>query len=450
MPEIITMKLLITKTKALAVSIALSAVWGLVCPMVNGQLIPPAGGGSGIVSSANAENMGLIFDVEDGFVSLFNGQDLDGWDQKNGTAVYEVKDGTILGTTVVGSPNSFLCSEKEYSDFDLRFEVKVDVGLNSGVQIRSLSKPGYQKGRVHGPQVEIESDPGEAGYIYSEATGRGWVSPTRVQRNVFKNDDWNRYRVLADGSRIQVWINGHMIEDLEMPAVESTQGFFGLQVHSIPKNKGPFKVQWQNIRIKELDGSETRTIEAINGTPVVDGKIDDAWKNVPRLITDRKVEDLFELEAGQTPSTAWVKCMWDDGHLYCLAEVTDSKINGEAENEWDRDGVEFFVDGNMARSSQYDFDDAQYRTEPSGNNSAGPSSNLENYQSAVTKTETGYIVEACFKLDTSKGKEIGFDVQVNNDPGDGRRRSTMKWNDSTNEAHRDASVFGTLEMVEKK
>ena len=75
-------------------------------------------------------------------VSLFDGKTLDGWTQLNGTATYEVKNGTIVGTTKDGSPNSFLCSDKMYGDFILQFEVKCDTGLNSGVQIRSLQKPG--------------------------------------------------------------------------------------------------------------------------------------------------------------------------------------------------------------------------------------------------------------------------------------------------------------------
>ena len=74
--------------------------------------------------------------------SLFDGKSLTGWSQKNGTATYVAKDGTILGTTAKGSPNSFLCSDKEYGDFELQFEVKVDDALNSGVQIRSHTKGG--------------------------------------------------------------------------------------------------------------------------------------------------------------------------------------------------------------------------------------------------------------------------------------------------------------------
>ena len=75
------------------------------------------------------------------WVSMFDGESLDGWTQINGTAKYEVQEGVIVGTTVEGSPNSFLCTAKPYSDFELEFEVKVDSRLNSGVQIRSNSFP---------------------------------------------------------------------------------------------------------------------------------------------------------------------------------------------------------------------------------------------------------------------------------------------------------------------
>ena len=75
-----------------------------------------------------------------GWKDLFNGKDLAGFTQRNGTATYEVVDGTILGTTVKGSPNSFLCTDKKYGDFELTFEVKCHSRLNSGVQIRSKTK----------------------------------------------------------------------------------------------------------------------------------------------------------------------------------------------------------------------------------------------------------------------------------------------------------------------
>jgi len=77
----------------------------------------------------------------DTWTSLFDGKTLAGWVQKNGTATYEVKDGAILGTTAKKSPNSFLCSDKDYGDFELEFEVFLyNNELNSGVQIRSQTK----------------------------------------------------------------------------------------------------------------------------------------------------------------------------------------------------------------------------------------------------------------------------------------------------------------------
>ena len=120
------------------------------------------------------------------WVELFNGKDLTGWTQRNGSATYEVKDGAIVGTTADGSPNSFLCTDKNYGDFELTFEVKVHDRLNSGCQIRSQTKGDDPiKGRVNGPQVEIEASGAkgaESGYIYGEAAG-GWpnrsTQPTR-------------------------------------------------------------------------------------------------------------------------------------------------------------------------------------------------------------------------------------------------------------------------------
>jgi Domain of Unknown Function (DUF1080) len=151
------------------------------------------------------------------WVKLFDGTSLNGWTQRNGTATYRVDQETIVGTTNEGSPNSFLCTDKEYGDFELEFDVKVDNRLNSGVQIRSKGKA--EGGRVYGPQVEIEAsgpDGALAGYVYGEATDRGWLTPeSRLKRHKhFHDGDWNHYRILAKGPRIQTWINGEMIEDL--------------------------------------------------------------------------------------------------------------------------------------------------------------------------------------------------------------------------------------------
>lgn len=187
----------------------------------------------------------------DGWQSLFNGTDTNGWTQKNGTATYRVEEGVIIGKTAEGSPNSFLCTDKDYGDFELTFEVNDDAGLNSGVQVRSLSKSDYKNGRVHGPQVEIETTPGESGYIYSEGTGRGWITKEQPIKDVYNNGEWNRFVVRAVGDRLQTWVNGTAIADIRDPE-SSQKGFIALQVHGIKKDTGPFEVRWRDIRVREL------------------------------------------------------------------------------------------------------------------------------------------------------------------------------------------------------
>jgi hypothetical protein len=153
---------------------------------------------------------------------------------------------------VEGSPNSFLCTTRDYADFDLEFEVKVDDRLNSGVQFRSQSKPDFKNGRVHGYQVEIATN-GNAGLIYDEGRRGKWLNPERqvegkVGGKAFRNGQWNKYRVVCEGNSIKTWINGIMVSELTDDMTAS--GFIGLQVHSF-NGDSPAWVQWRNIRIKE-------------------------------------------------------------------------------------------------------------------------------------------------------------------------------------------------------
>ena len=199
--------------------------------------------------------------------SIFNGKNLDGWTQKNGTASYRIEKNAIIGKTMEGSPNSFLCTDKLYGDFELQFEVKlINDELNSGVQIRSQTKElndkeksrGDKFGRVNGPQVEIEATKekgAESGYVYGEAIG-GWMTPKEklIPHKNFKNGKWNKYRILAKGPVIKTWVNGNQVSDLkdEEKYKSHPKGFIGLQVHSIKKGTGPYEVAWRNIKIKEL------------------------------------------------------------------------------------------------------------------------------------------------------------------------------------------------------
>ena len=111
--------------------------------------------------------------------SLFNGKDLSGWAELNGAHNWEVKDGMIVGSTVPGQPNGFLCTEQQFGDFVLELEVSVDTLMNnSGIQFRSQSYPEYKNGRVHGYQMEVDPKPQQwSGAIYEEGADRGWIFP---------------------------------------------------------------------------------------------------------------------------------------------------------------------------------------------------------------------------------------------------------------------------------
>ena len=143
---------------------------------------------------------GSAMAADDGWASLFDGKSLAGWVQKNGTATYRVEGGAIVGKTVDGSPNSFLCTEKEYGDFELEFEVKVDPRLNSGVQIRSQTKD-TPTGRVNGPQVEIEGSGAKAPRRATSTAKRPGTAGSRPRAGSFRT----RNSRTASGTSTASW-----------------------------------------------------------------------------------------------------------------------------------------------------------------------------------------------------------------------------------------------------
>jgi hypothetical protein len=201
-----------------------------------------------LVATAQAEDT-------KGFTPLFDGKTLHGWKQLGGKAKYTVEDGMIVGSSVPNTSNSFLCTDKNYGDFVLELDFKVDRDLNSGVQVRSESLPAYHKGQVHGYQVEI--DPSErawSGGIYDEGR-RGWLNnldKNEAARKAFKQDAWNHFRIECRGDSIKTWINGVPAADLKDSMTKA--GFIGLQVHGVGNKTDPLHVRWKNIRIKELSG----------------------------------------------------------------------------------------------------------------------------------------------------------------------------------------------------
>jgi len=220
----------------------------------------------------------------DGWIDLFDGSTLNGWVHMNGAHRFTVEDGAIVGRTVESSAtmNSFLCTLQEFADFELELETAIDRITNSGIQIRSQvrtlqgSGRGFESspGRVNGPQVEIrrfyKGQPA-TGLLYGEAMGTNWLSSQQKideGHRHFVDDGWNRLRIVARGSRIQSWVNGHLVEDLVNEAVYKThpKGFIGLQIHglsereiNLPIHAGsgittsqPLTIKWRNIRIRPL------------------------------------------------------------------------------------------------------------------------------------------------------------------------------------------------------
>jgi hypothetical protein len=198
---------------------------------------------------------------------LFDGKSLDGWKQRGGAAEYRVERGEIVGTSVPNTGNSFLCTDRDYGDFILELDFKVDPRLNSGVQIRSQSfdeaqefddagkKKTIPAGRVHGYQVEI--DPLErawSGGIYDEGR-RGWLNDLKDNepaRKAFKQNEWNHFRIECRGDSIKTWLNGVPAADLKDGL--TPRGFIALQVHGVGDKTDPLEVRWRNVRIQELDG----------------------------------------------------------------------------------------------------------------------------------------------------------------------------------------------------
>ncbi|HSZ85025.1 MAG TPA: DUF1080 domain-containing protein [Puia sp.] len=199
---------------------------------------------------------------QNGWINLFDGKTLNGWKKLAGTADYKVENGNIVGTTVVNSGNTFLVTEKEFGDFVLEMDVKIDdTTSNSGVQLRShYDENGHGgKGLIYGYQFEIDpSSRRWSGGIYDEGR-RDWLYPASLNeksQSAFKVGKYNHIKVECIGSEIKTWINNiavaYVVDTMD------ARGFVGLQVHAVSKPEfAGEKVYFKNIRIKTSDVKPT-------------------------------------------------------------------------------------------------------------------------------------------------------------------------------------------------
>lgn len=196
--------------------------------------------------------------LEEGFVPMFNGTDLEGWKPLGGKCKFEVRDGMVVGICVPGSESTYLCTDRnDYTDFIFTCNIKWEVDGNTGVMFRSKvreNKDGQQI--VFGPQAEMEGikkDRYWNGGIYGQSCGGYfyplWLEKHAAARAALKRNttDWNRLTISALGNVVKTWVNGvpaaHWVDDGTYAS-----GLFGLQVHKGKEGT----ILFNNVRIREL------------------------------------------------------------------------------------------------------------------------------------------------------------------------------------------------------
>ncbi len=255
--------------------------------------------------------------------SLFDGKTLNGWKRVAGTAEYAVKDGAIIGTTVLNSGNTFLVTEKEYGDFILELDAMIESELsNSGIQTRSHFDPAGNdgKGRVYGRQCEIDPSARRwSGGIYDEGR-RDWLYPLDLNvkaKEAFKVGVYNHFKIECIGNEMKTWINGIPVADV-IDTVDYS-GFIGLQVHAVTKpEQAGKKVYFKNIQIQTGNLQTTASPEltyVVNYQPnkLSNQEVLNGWK----LLYDGKTANGWH---GATLSTFPAKG-WEyaDGVMHVLA-----------------------------------------------------------------------------------------------------------------------------------
>jgi hypothetical protein len=266
----------------------------------------------------------------DAWQNLFDGKTLKGWKRLAGTADYKVENGAIVGTTVANSGNTFLVTEKEYGDYVLELDIKIDSPQsNSGVQTRSHFDSPEQPGKVFGRQVEIDPSPRSwSGGIYDEAR-RQWLYPLDLHpqaKTAFKVGEYNHIKVECLGNEMKTWVNNVPVAYVVDPI--DPKGFIGLQVHAVNEAaQAGHKVYFKNIRIKTTDLKPSAfpvDVYVVNFVPnyLSDYEKQHGWK----LLFDGKTSQGWRSAKGSAfPAQGW---QVTDGTMTVLSSEGKEAANG--------------------------------------------------------------------------------------------------------------------------
>jgi hypothetical protein len=187
------------------------------------------------------------------FKPLFDGKTLDGWE--GNVEVFRIEDGAVVGGSMKKAlaHNEFLCTKKQYGDFELRLKFRLLGGksANAGVQIRTRRIPNNTE--VIGYQADLAE--GLWGVLWEEGGRSRLAGPPKEELGKpVKRGEWNDYRIRCQGKHVQLWINGQQTVDyVEKDPSVPRSGIIGLQIHSGPASEAWYK----DIVIQELPGDGT-------------------------------------------------------------------------------------------------------------------------------------------------------------------------------------------------
>ncbi|MAW50774.1 MAG: secreted glycosyl hydrolase [Flavobacteriaceae bacterium] len=176
-------------------------------------------------------------------ISLFNGENLEGWNI-HGTEKWYVEEGNLICESGPDKEYGYLSTEKFYKDFELSIDFKQEADGNSGIFIRST----FDGTKVSGWQVEVAPPGNDSGGIY-ESYGRGWlIKPNKEKDKALKMGQWNTMKIRVVGSNVTSWLNGTQMVTLNDEKIGKGEGAIALQIH----DGGGIRVRWKNILLKEL------------------------------------------------------------------------------------------------------------------------------------------------------------------------------------------------------